>query len=228
MADDLKYGYKGAEPTQSFGNNTGVFDPNDINNLIADNKWTNYGQLELIHTETLSAGTSTIDLKVADGTWDNSYNVHFLTYSNLTVTNGTTSVLAQFFDSTGTIINGAEYHYAVQNCTSDGTFTERKPPYLPYQAMFLSETTTNNTSTLREYNQQGYIYIYNANDSSKYTFISNQFTGFRNISGTIHQASNFGSGVHLSAETTTGIRFMNFGSQSWDEGTISLYGIRYS
>ena len=40
MADDLKYGYKGAEPTQSFGNNTGVFDPNDINNLIADNKWT--------------------------------------------------------------------------------------------------------------------------------------------------------------------------------------------
>jgi len=224
-----KYGYLGVDiPTQSFGNNKGVFNPAEINELVADNKWTSFGQLELIHTETLSASTSTIDLKVANGTWDNSYNVHFLTYSNLTIVNGTTNVLAQFFDSTGTIINGAEYQYAVQNCTSNGTFTEYKPPYRPYQAMYLSEATTNNTSSNREYNQQGYIYIYNANDSSKYTFITNHFTGFRNISGTIHQASDFGSGVHLSAETTTGIRFMNFSAQSWNEGTISLYGIRYS
>jgi archaellin len=221
-----EYGYIPESPEQSFGNNKGIFNPKDIYDLTRADKYTNYGQLELIHTETLSAGTSTIDLKVADGTWDNSYNVHFLTYSNLTIVNGTTGVLAQFFDSTGTIINGTEYHYAVQNCTSNGTFTEHRPPYLPYQAMYLTQTTTNNTSSNREYNQQGYIYIYNANDSSKYTFISNQFTGFRNISGTIHQASNFGSGVHISAETTTGIRFMNFGAQSWDEGTISLYGIK--
>ena len=40
MADDLNYGYKGADVPQSFGNNKGVFDPADINNLVKDDKWT--------------------------------------------------------------------------------------------------------------------------------------------------------------------------------------------
>ena len=77
MADDLKYGYKGAEPTQSFGNNTGVFDPNDINNLIADNKWTTFGQLELIETQTVTSATAYVDF-----TNLGSYNVHFMTVNN--------------------------------------------------------------------------------------------------------------------------------------------------
>jgi hypothetical protein len=37
-----EYGYI-PEVAQSFGDNTGVFDPADINNLVADNKWTQYG-----------------------------------------------------------------------------------------------------------------------------------------------------------------------------------------
>ena len=45
-----EYGYI-PEVAQSFGDNTGVFDPADINNLVKDNKWTQYGQLELIETQ---------------------------------------------------------------------------------------------------------------------------------------------------------------------------------
>ena len=81
MADDLKYGYKGAEPTQSFGNNTGVFDPADINNLIADNKWPSFGQLELIETQTANSGSADIYTVNFESIQESKYNVHFLTFS---------------------------------------------------------------------------------------------------------------------------------------------------
>ena len=61
MADDLNYGYKGADVPQSFGNNKGVFDPADINNLVKDDKWTQYGQLELIETQTFTGVNANID-----------------------------------------------------------------------------------------------------------------------------------------------------------------------
>ena len=64
-----EYGYI-PEVEQSFGNNTGVFDPADINNLIADNKWTQYGQLELIETQTVS-GVSTVDFTATSGSASN-------------------------------------------------------------------------------------------------------------------------------------------------------------
>ena len=50
-----KYGYVGVDiPEQSFGNNKGIFNPAEINELVADNKWTTFGQLELIETQTVS------------------------------------------------------------------------------------------------------------------------------------------------------------------------------
>ena len=59
MSKSNKYGYSGVDiPTQAFQANVGKFDPAEINELVADNKWTQYGQLELIETQTVS-GTPT-------------------------------------------------------------------------------------------------------------------------------------------------------------------------
>ena len=56
MSKSNKYGYSGVDiPTQAFQANVGKFDPAEINELVADNKWTQYGQLELIETQTASA-----------------------------------------------------------------------------------------------------------------------------------------------------------------------------
>ena len=74
-----KYGYVGADiPAQSFGSNKGVFNPAEINELVADNKWTSFGQLELIETQTVSgvASVEFTNLKT------NIYNVHFITVNN--------------------------------------------------------------------------------------------------------------------------------------------------
>ena len=105
MADDLNYGYKGADVPQSFGNNTGVFDPADINNLVKDDKWTQYGQLELIETQNITGVSSTTFSSLGD------YNVHFLTVNDFQpVTDGTD--LRIRFISNGTEYTGTTYDYA--------------------------------------------------------------------------------------------------------------------
>ena len=51
-----KYGYVGVDiPAQSFGSNKGVFNPAEINDLVADNKWTSFGQLEFRHRTTVKS-----------------------------------------------------------------------------------------------------------------------------------------------------------------------------
>ena len=55
-----EFGYIPESPEQSFGNNKGIFTPTDIYDLTRADKYTNYGQLELIETQTVS-GVSAID-----------------------------------------------------------------------------------------------------------------------------------------------------------------------
>ena len=53
-----EYGYIPESPAQSFGNNKGIFSPNDIYDLTRADKYTQYGQLELIQTQTASSVTT--------------------------------------------------------------------------------------------------------------------------------------------------------------------------
>ena len=76
-----KYGYiADTGPEQAFRSNTGVFNPADINELIAENKWTNFGQLELIETQTVSSAAATVDFTSIQ---ESTYNVHLLTWNNI-------------------------------------------------------------------------------------------------------------------------------------------------
>ena len=59
MSKSNKYGYSGVDiPTQGFQSNVGKFDPAEINELVQEGKWTNYGQLELIETQTASSDSA--------------------------------------------------------------------------------------------------------------------------------------------------------------------------
>ena len=215
MADDLKYGYKGAEPTQSFGNNTGVFDPNDINNLIADNKWTSFGQLELIETQTVSSVSAVEFTDLQEST----YNVHFVTVNDFTIsTTGPASVLMQLSTDGGSSYISSGYQYANQAGTTAGTFTEFKSTSSAY--IFLSYSGINN-STNRNHN--GYFYIYNAGDSSKYTFLTKQSFGVYATSDTMM----FGSSVYPTANTVNAFKIF-MASNTIGTATISLYGIAES
>ena len=212
MADDLKYGYKGAEPTQSFGNNTGVFDPNDINNLIADNKWSQFGQLELIETQTYSSAVSYIDFTTLGD-----YNVHFLTYQDVMPdTNNIRPLQLQFFEL-GVLETGTVYKYA-QNYSYIGGSGELKNNAdtkidLAYEVGNTTPCSAN-----------GYCYMYNLTDSSKYSFITNHTVRGNTTTFT---GAIFGSGVMTQASTVDGFR-LKMSSNNYASFNISLYGIRYS
>ena len=89
-----KYGYVGVDiPAQSFGNNKGVFNPAEINDLVANNQWTTFGQLELIETQTVS-GVSQVDF-----TNLGTYNVHFMTINDMAIATDNQLIDIRFFES---------------------------------------------------------------------------------------------------------------------------------
>jgi len=206
-----EYGYI-PEVEQSFGNNTGVFDPADINNLVADNKWTQYGQLELIETQTVTASTS------ADFTSLGSYNVHFLTVSDVDVTTDNDRLQLRFSNDGGSTFENSNYQYANQTIEADGSHNESKS----ITATSLITTCLTGNATSEKAN--GYIYLYNLSNSSKYSFQNWQSVSLNNEPIT---QTRFGAGVYTVAETINAIRlFSNAGTNF--SSTISLYGIRYS
>ena len=209
-----EYGYI-PEVEQSFGNNTGVFDPADINNLIADNKWTNYGQLELIQTQTYSSAVSFVDFtNLGD------YNVHFMTFSQMSNGGDNRETIRIRFYENGVLETASVYQYARQSAGLNPSvgFSEQKTTAAS------SIVTLFGSGTATGENDAGYAYFYNLGDSSKYSFSTFQCVGL--TSGAEYQGS-FGSGVLPQASTVDGIRILvNIGT--YNDFVISLYGIRYS
>tara|TARA_B100001939_G_scaffold297400_1_gene271851 strand:+ start:1612 stop:2259 length:648 start_codon:yes stop_codon:yes gene_type:complete len=212
MSKSNKYGYSGVDiPTQAFQANVGKFDPAEINELVQEDKWTQYGQLELIQTINAS-GTSNIEFTSID---ESTYNVHFLTLQlSCTGTAGSTTYYIQFYEDGIGWETGSVYQFAYQDGNVNGTFTETKSTSQTLlSASFFYDATTPTIN--------GYQYFYNLGDSSKYSFQTmHSFTddgggdGFR-----------LGSGVLPQTSTVTGIRLTANGSTT-STGTVSLYGIK--
>jgi hypothetical protein len=123
MSKSNKYGYAGADiPSQSFGSNKGLFDPAEINELVAENKWTQYGQLELIQTQTISSASCDFtSLSV------NTYDVHLFVYSDLITPSETqTEFTLRVSDDGGTSYETSNYHFGNQRGYGNGTFSERR------------------------------------------------------------------------------------------------------
>ena len=210
MADDLNYGYKGADVPQSFGNNKGVFDPSDINNLVKDDKWTQYGQLELIETQTASSGSADIYTVNFESIQESQYNVHFLTFSE-GQSNGYQYLSLRFGNNGSYTTSG--YQYARQSMLN-ATFAEDR-------------STSENTIRIGSYVYRGenaYAYIYNIGDSSKYTFVTSQMVG--NAANYVGCASSFGSGVLPTASSFNNIQILRTNSVGWYGFKASLYGIK--
>ena len=75
-----EYGYIGKEVTQAFRSNKGIFTPQDIIELDQGNKWTNFGQLELISTLVSSSSTTTMEFTELK---EHEYDTHVFMFSNM-------------------------------------------------------------------------------------------------------------------------------------------------
>ena len=210
-----EYGYlpDSANIEQSFGNNKGIFNPKDIYDLTRADKYTNYGQLELIETQTVTSTVSTVEFTDIKSSI---YNVHLWTYNNAQVTD--LNMLAVRFgaDSSSYLTSG--YQQGSQYGMTTGSFGELRATSLNYLwDMFGYNGNTGNET------QNGYAYFYNLGDSTKYNFATSHSIGFQssNIPITI-----FGSGVQTTAQSNNAIEISSKASGSILQGDFSLYGIK--
>jgi hypothetical protein len=211
-----EYGYIPEGPEQSAFNNKGIFSPKDIYNLDRADKWTpQLGQLELIETQTVSGAVAGVDFtNLGD------YNVHFITTHSFSSATDFGSLGLRVSTDSGSSFKTSSYQYANQYANV-GNFGEQKSTSTD---MIRQMTAPNSGSS--PFASNGYAYLYNFLDSGKFSFVTWHSTSV--ISFNSNYEGYFGSGVYPVAETHNAFRLMTTNSSNVDNGTISLYGIRYS
>ena len=83
-----------------------------------------------------------------------------------------------------------------------------------------------NTTTTSAQSDSGYVYIYNAGDSTKYTFTSSHATGLYQ-SGP-HLRNHFGGAALPQTSVVDQFKFFSTATSNIEHVVMSLYGIRYS
>jgi len=197
--------------TQSFRSNKGVLTPNQIIQLDNEDKFTKYGQLELIETQTVSSTPSTLSF---DSIKETEYNVHFCTISDYAPQTDNRHLTIQFKVG-GSADTDNDYQYAMQRQTAS-TGAELKSGndsriYLAYNCSATSNETTN-----------CYFYVYNAGVGGQFTFLTSQAMMIDKDS---NQTANFNSGVYDQTATVNGFQFQTSGG-NLEHGVFSLYGIK--
>jgi hypothetical protein len=173
------------------------------------------GKLELIETQTVTSSTAGIDFTNLEGS---TYNVHFLTYNDLQVTTDAATVNIRFSNDGGSSFESSNYDYANVLGRASGSFFEQR-----------STSATNirlngNAGTGTNETENGYIYLYDLNDSSKYSFSTFHTS---NLNRDPTGAMCFGSGVYHQAETINAVR-LRASTGNIDNAVVSLYGIKES
>lgn len=172
------------------------------------------GKLELIETQTYSSAVSVVDFNSIG-----SYDVHLFQYSNI---NEPTTALGQlglrFSTDGGSSFASTGYQYALQYGTVTGIFGEDK-------STSDSQIMLENVGAGTFDSANGYCYIYNALNSSKYTFTTTQSMNDRVGQPT---TMRFGSGVQPTAQTVNAFRILSTKGGNFTSFNISLYGIAES
>lgn len=203
-----EFGYIPESPEQKFGQNQGILTPTDIYNLTRADKYTNYGQLELIETQTYSSAVSSVEFTNIK---ENIYNVHFMTINNAILSDS--NVSSRLSTNGGSSYVSSGYQVATQNGNASGTFGESRTT---------SEVHLNVIGASSSNPQNAYVYYYNLGDSTKYSF--------QTLQGTIDDDNTyfmrFGSAVYPQANVVNAIQVLSPTGVNFSSFDISLYGIK--
>ena len=199
----MPYGYLGQNQPNQTVSNSGVFSITDVAELQSQGKLG--GSLELIEEQTFSA-TTTIDFTSIQGA---KYDVMVAQLIDVQTNGGNDNIDMRFYES-GVLETASVYQYALQY-GYPSTFGETKSTGANRMVIAPNQNSENTN---------GYIYFYNLNNSSKYSFYTVQTS---NLSGG-NFFFYFGGGVLPQASVVDGIRFF---SDTYNlEGSISLFGVK--
>jgi len=173
------------------------------------------GKLELIETQVASGNPSTLDFADLGN-----YNVHFITVSNFTSTGDGEGAYLRTSSDGGTTIKTSGYQIAYQTGDANGNFAEsRSTSFSRFAVLGKFGTASNEKSN-------AYCFLYNLQDSSKYSFTTSNLSTFND---TAEFEFRFGSSVSPVAEAVNYLQVDGGTGQTIDDGsTVSLYGIKES
>lgn len=204
----MPFGYVGNFPNQKI-KNSGIFSPEDVLNLSSVGEYG--GSLELIEEQTVS-GVSSVNFTNIKGA---KYDVHLLTFFNsLNSAGGQTQM--RFSNDGGSSFESSNYQYAMQSGDVAGNFNEFKST----SASYIDWISGNGGSDSTEL-QNAYVYLYNLNDSARYSFTSSQSMSMDTGNNGL---MTYGGGLYKVAETINAIQIFPY------SGTFSLtaklYGVK--
>ena len=195
--------YLGTQPND-VKKNIGLYTSSEILQLTKDGSWG--GSLQLIQKQTVSSVTQ-VDFTSLQGA---RFDVHLLV-CNVSQSGSTTNALAvRIGNASG--IHSSGYHRGNQYFGTDGSFGEQR---------------TTSGINIGDFGYTGtghkgfYMYIYNASNSNKYTYVTNHTFGKHPTNDNL---GYFGGGTYPTAEETTQIRV--FAGASTLSGTLELFGIK--
>ena len=209
----MPFGYTGQNLPNQTKANSGVFSISDVADLEKQGKFG--GSLELIEEQTVSSVSAVNFTSIQES----KYNVHKVLWNNLTIGTSTTNYLYLRFSNNGgtSYISTSNYHVAMQYGGNNASFGELRAtgttsiPWLSYSADAASNA-----------NQNGYLYLYNLGNSSKYSFLTNQ--SFSQSTST-NAFFYFGGGALATAETHNAFQLFLSGGATIS-GTVKLYGVK--
>lgn len=173
------------------------------------------GSLELIQSQSITSSTAQVDFTSIK---ESVYDVHFLTYQNYLPATDGARLIMQLFES-GTLENAAVYHTAGDQIRSTGDTNQLKSTGVAHIRMGVNVANDDTNQS-----NNGYVYIYSAGNSNKYTFVTGHHTGqyYNDASHT----TEYGGAVLPQTSTVDGLRLTSFSSGNIETLDVKLYGIK--
>jgi len=196
--------------------NSGIFSVNEVVDLINHRQFPSGDSLELIQTQNVTEVMNTTFSEIAEDT----YNLHFMTISNLQSRRGSQNLGIRFLESG--ILRTSSYVYSSRGVSlTDVAATSNSD-----NATYIYLDNTGSESWINNF----YIYFYNLGDSRLNSHCTIHKTGHRiNTSGAYNASGTYmrvGGGLLTARSKVDGIVIHN--SAFGDSATYSLYGVRGS
>ena len=170
------------------------------------------GQLLQVATNTVTSAVSSVSLTGID-----SDDVYMVAFNQVIGSSGNNNLEMRVTES-GTANSTSNYDWAAKKLDATGSFANQNSQNLDH---FYLNIQVGNDSAFNEQNN-GIVYIYNANNSSEYTFYTQETVYLNPFSGGVNGAQ--GGGVFTSASTVDGVNIF-FSSGNIASGTFTLFKV---
>ena len=173
------------------------------------------GKLVQVATETVTSSTNTVTL-----TGINTDDVYMVAISGATCDNN--AVMSMRVTVSGSADTTSNYDRASKGMQSGEAFINNSATNQTY-----SQVQTTRLQNGTGLGANAILYLYNFNNSSEYSFVTNETSTWREASAVAQQLSGESGGfVHTVAQACDGLIFyMDLGTDNFTGGTFTLYKV---